>query len=265
MKRTLLAILVVIIVIPILLVLTVVIFVDPLVRVAVEKGGTAALKVPVHLKSASIRFSGNASLTGFEVGNPGGFAEPQFVRFDQVDASVHPSTLFREVIEVDELRIVKPDLTLEFAGTKSNLSALMDNLKGTGQPAAPEKQAPGRKFIIHKLTIEEAGARFRSDLIAGGAKSVTLPTLTVENVGTAEGGATFGQLLGTILQQLGTGALKAGQGIVPTELLNDLGSKLGEGVKTIEQLPSKSVEELKKQVPDKNKVEKGVKDFLHQN
>lgn len=265
MKKTLLAILAFIIVVPILLVLSVVIFVDPLVRVAVEKGGSAALKVPVHLNSASIHFSGSASLTGFDVGNPPGYTEPQSVRFDRVDASVLPSTLFREVIEIDELRVVKPDLTLEFAGTKSNLSALMDNVGRTEQPAAQEKKAPGRKFIIHKLTIEEAGARFRSDLIPGGAKSVTLPTLTVENVGTAEGGATFGQVLGTILQQLGGGALKAGQGLVPTELLNDLGSKLGEGVKTIEQLPSKSIEELKKQVPDKNKVEKGVKDFLHQN
>jgi len=217
----------------------------------------------VHLKSASIHLSGKASLAGFDVGNPPGYAEPRAVRFDRVDASVLPSTLFRKVLEVEELRIVKPDVTLEFAGPKSNLSVLMDNARRPGPPAGEE--APGRTFIIHKLTIEEAAVRFRSDLIPGGAKSVTLPTLTVENVGTAEGGATFGQVLGTILQQLGTGALKAGQGLVPTELLNDLGSRVGEGVKTIEQLPSKSVEELKKQVPDKNKVEKGVKDFLHQN
>jgi len=265
MKKILLAVLVLIVVLPILLVLSVVIFVDPLVRVAVEKGGSAALKVPVHLKSASIHFSGNASLTGFDVANPPGYAEPQSVRFDRVDASVLPSTLFRQVIEVDELRVVKPDLTLEFAGTKNNLSALMDNAGRSTPPAGEEKQAPGRKFIIHRVTIEEATARFRSDLIPGGAKSVMLPTLTVENVGTAEGGATLGQVLSAILQQLGAGALKAGQGVVPTQLLNDLGSKLGEGVKTIEQLPSKSIEELKKQVPDKNKVEKGVKDFLHQN
>lgn len=274
MKKTLLIIFGILVAIPIVLILAVAIFIDPLVKAGVEKGASAVLKVPVHLNGASIRFSGTADLTGFEVGNPPGYAEPRSIAFDRVEASVQPSSLLKDVVEVGDVAIVKPELTLEFSGTKSNWSTLMDNLAAmkpkTEEKEAPkEPGAPGKKFIIHKLRIEEAAAKFRSDLIPGGAKSVTLPTLELENVGTAEGGATMGQVLDTILHRLGDSALKAGQGVVPTELLNSLGSSLREGVKAVEQLPAKSVEEfkeqLKKAVPDQEKPEKRVKDLLHNN
>lgn len=264
MKKPLLVLLGILIALPIVLVLGVLIFIDPLVRAAVEKGGAAALKVPVHLQSASVRFSGAATLTGFEIANPPGYSEPRSVAFEKLEASIRPGSLFQDVVEIGNLELVRPDLTLEFAGTKSNLSVLLNNLP-SGQPKEGEPKSPSKKFIIRHLRVQEAAARFRSDLIPGGAKSVTLPAIELENVGTAEGGLTTGQLMGVLLRQLGDSALKAGQGLVPTELLNDLQGTIKEGVKSLENLPSKSVEELKKQIPDKEKLENKAKDLLHRN
>ncbi len=102
-------------------------------------------------------------------------------------------------------------------------------------------------------------ARFRSNLIPSGAMSVTLPSIELGNMGTAEGGATMGQILDVTLHQLGNASLKAGQGIVPAELLNNLGGTLKEGVNAFEKMPSKPGEELKKQ---QENVEKGLKDFI---
>ncbi|HLY74001.1 MAG TPA: hypothetical protein VKU80_07765 [Planctomycetota bacterium] len=209
-----------IIAIPMLLVLGMLILIDPLVKGGIETGGSTALRVPVHLKSAFILFSGKASLTGFEIANPPGFAESRSVAFERVDTAVQPTSLLRDTIDVGDLIIVKPELTLEFTGTKSNWSALLDNLS-TGKPANDPKApaGPGKKFIIRRMRIEEVRARFRSDLIPGGATSVTLPSIELENVGTAEGGKSLGQVLQVILHSLGNSALKAGQGIVPAELL----------------------------------------------
>jgi len=241
MKKTFLIILGILVLLPVLLLLVGVIFVDPIVRSGIEKGGSHALKVPVHLKTASIGlFSGKASLSGFEVANPPGYAESRSVAFGRIDTEVRPSSLLHDVVEIGELTVVKPELTLEFTGTKSNWSTLMDNLS-PGKPEAKEEKpaTPGKKFIIHRMRIEEAGALFRSDVIPGGGTSVTLPSIDLENVGTAEGGATLGQVLNVILHQLGDAALKAGQGIVPTELLNNLGASLKENLKTLQDLPSK--------------------------
>jgi len=249
MKKPLFVIIGILILLPLLLVLGMLIFIDPIVRTGVEKGGSIALKVPVRLRDASIRFSGRATLAGLEIANPPGYAEPRSVVFERIDAAVQPGSLLHDVVDVGEVTIVKPELTLEFSGTRSNWSVLMDNLS-PGKADAPDRPptAPGKKFIIHKLRIEEAGARFRSDVIPGGAKFVTLPSIEVENVGTAEGGATMGQVLAVTLQQLGNAALKAGQGLVPTELLNNLSGSVKENVKSLEK--------------QKEKVEKGVKEFI---
>jgi len=255
----------IVILVPLLLVFAVVLYIDPLVQAGIERGAGAALKVPVHLKNAKIHFSGAATLTGFEVANPPGYAEPRSVAFERIDARVRPPSLFQDVLDIEELTVVNPELILEFSGTKSNWSVLMDNLsegtpKGAESPTSPAN-APPKKYIIHKLRIQDAGARFRSDLIPARAATVTLPSVELENVGTAQGGVTLGQLLTVLLQSLGKSALKAGEGIVPKELLGDLDARL----KAVETLPSQAIDELQKQIPDKDKVEKGVKDFLHRN
>lgn len=266
MKKPLLIILGLLIAVPVLLLIALVIFIDPLARAGVEQGASNALKVPARLKGAAIHFSGKATLTGFEVANPPGYAEPRSVSFQRVDADVRPGSLLQDVLEVGELTVVKPELTLEFLGARSNWSVLMNNLSA-GKPESRDEKpaAAGKKYIIHRLRIEEAAARFRSDLTPGGATSVTLPAVELENIGTAEGGATLGQVLDVILHRLGDSALKAGQGILPAELLNHLGDTLKKGLKELENLPSNRVDELKKNIPDKDKVEKGVKDFLRRN
>ena len=70
----------------------------------------------------------------FEAGNPSGFSEPRAIAFDRVDVSLKPRELFRDVINIDQLTVVKPEMTLEFRGAKNNLSALMDNLSAGRQP-----------------------------------------------------------------------------------------------------------------------------------
>ena len=243
MKKKILLTIGILVAIPVLLLVGVAIFINPIVRVGVEKGGTAALKVPVRLDRAAIRWSGHATLGGFQIGNPPGFTEPRSVAFDRVDVAVGPADVFKNVIHIREVTVVKPDLTLEFSGTKNNLSALTDNLSGGKKTpeAKPAPQAPGKKFLIDKLRVQEGTVRFKSDVLPGGAKSVTLPSLELENVGSAEGGATLGQILGTVLEALASGALKAGEGILPAGLLDNLRSG-------IQDLPARTVEEFQKEI-----------------
>src|SRR5262245_40014952 len=90
--------------------------IDPLVKKGVEYGSTTTLKVPTHLGGAKVRFKGKLDLDRFEVANPAGFKEPKAIVFDHLDLEVRPRELFQPVVNVQQLRIVKPEVTLEFVG-----------------------------------------------------------------------------------------------------------------------------------------------------
>ncbi len=257
MKKKLLIAVGILVAIPILLLAGVALFINPIVRTGVEKGGSAALKVPVQLEKASIRWSGHATLGKFEVGNPGGFSERKAFAFDQIDVDLQPRDLLKSVIEVGQISVVKPEVIVEFSGTKNNLSALLDNLSAGKSEPAPK--AAGKKFIVHKVRIQEATVWFKSNLLGGGPRSVTLPSLELENVGTAEGGATLGDILEAVIQALGSAALKSGEGILPKELLDNLRSGIKDVPGQMLDEIRRRAEELKSKTPDPSELEKKIR------
>jgi len=234
--------------------------IDPIVRRGVEYGATTTLKVPTHLAGAWVKFKGKVELDRFEVANPAGYTEPKAIVFERLDLAVPPRELFKPTVHIDQVRIVKPEVTLEFVGTKSNLATLMDNLPKS-EPGA--EKADGKKFLIQKLRIDDGTVKFRSDSLPGGTKTLTLPPIELENVGTAEGGATTGQIARILLQALGTAALNAGQGLLPKELLDNL---RGDLTKQLQSVP----EELRRKLGDikgpeevePEQVEKTLKDLF---
>jgi len=263
MKKKLLIATAVVLAIPLILFGIATLFIDPIVRSRVERGASEALKVPVRLDRASIRWAGQATLAGFQAHNPAGFQEPSAISFDRIDAVAKPRDLFRDVVPISEVTIAKPELTLEFVGASNNLSKLLDNLS---QGRAPDRgKSPGKKFLIRKLRITEATVRFRSDLLAAGGRSVTLPTLELENIGTAEGGASTAEVLSVVLGTLGSAALKEGEGLLPSNLLEGLRG-------TIRDLPGRSLDEIRKRAEeqlkskelDPSEIERRLRDRLRQ-
>jgi len=224
--------------IPILLVVAAVLFINPIVRTRVEKSASAALQVPVRLDRASIRWPGKATLGRLEIDNPRGFQEPRALAFQRIEGSIKPRELFQDVLHVGVVTIAKPDLTLEFVGSRNNLSALLDNLSAGGG-----RKSSGKKFLIRKLRIEEGTVRFRSDLLGGNDRSFALPTLELENIGTAEGGASMGEILGSVLQTLARAALNAGGGTLPAKLLENLRD-------AIRDLPARSLDEIRRRAEE---------------
>jgi len=216
------------------------VLIDPIVRSTVEHQSAKALKVPTRLSDATIRFSGHATLGKFEIHNPQPFTEPRAVTFERFDVDVKPRELFHQTVTINDVTVVRPELTLEFTGAKNNLSALLDNLSSGPAPGGSSEK---KKFMVRKIRIDQAVVRFRSDLLPGGARSVTLPAIELENVGTAEGGASIGEILGVLLKTLGSAALKAGEGMLPADLLNNLRGDLEGKVK---ELPGKAMEEIQK-------------------
>ena len=238
--------------------------IDPIVRRGVEYGSTSALKVPTRLGDATVKFSGKATLDRFEVDNPAGFKEPKAIALERLDLALRPKGLFDPAVYVDELRIVKPEVTVEFAGTKSNLSTLMDHLS-SGKPAGEKKE--GKKFLIRKLKIDSGTVRFRSDLLSEKTRTLTLPPIELENIGTAEGGASMTEVLKVLIQTLATAAMNAGEGMLPKELLDNLRGDLS---KHLGDLQGEAMDQLRRKLKDikvpeqaePEKVEKTLRDLF---
>jgi len=237
--------------------------IDPIVRKGVEYGSSTTLKVPTHLRGATVKFRGKVGLDHFEVSNPAGFTEPKAIQFEHLDLEVRPRELFKPVVHIQQLRITKPEVTLEFVGTKSNLTTLMDNLP-KGEPAAePAEKKEAKKFLINKVRIENGTVKFRSDVLPGGTKTLTLPPIELDNVGTAEGGASAGEIARILLQALGTAALNAGEGLLPKQLLDNLRGDLSKNLQAVPEEIRKKLGDIK--VPEEvepEKVEKTLKDLF---
>lgn len=219
------------------------VLIDPIVRSGVETSTSSALKVDTRLHDATVNFSGKAVLARFEVDNPPGFAERRAVTFDRLDLAVHPRELLRPTVHIDELTVVKPELTLEFSGLTNNLSALMDNLS-SGRTSG---KGDGKRFLIRKVRIEGGVVRFRSDLLASGTRTLSLPPIELENIGTAEGGASTAEILRVLLQTLGAASLQAGEGILPRQLLDPLRDDL---TRSLRELPGRTMDELLRRLED---------------
>ena len=243
----------VLVVLPLLILAGASLALDPLIESKVPARMSEALGVPVTLNEADATLGGDLELKQLAVANPEGFEDPRALRVGRISAEAKPLSLLSDVVKVETLRIERPLLTIEFDGLRSNIQGLIDNLP-------PRDREKGKRFRIGRLTIEGATVRFASEQLPGGTKTVTLPTLEMTNVGTAEGAASMGQVAGEVLQALLRESLKHAAEL-PAELLQALGrtaenkaGELLEGAKdALEEVPGLLEDEVRRGLEDLQK------------
>ena len=144
-KRTLWIIVAAIVGIPILLILVVLLRLDSIVRMGVQVGGTRALGVETRLNSAAVSLLGRSiALRGLDVANPNGFKSPSFLKADLISVSAEVGALRKKEIHLYLVTLDGPEITYEYAKPKSNLTALMDNLKGNEEAPKPAGKRANR-------------------------------------------------------------------------------------------------------------------------
>lgn len=239
---------------------------DPMVKRVAEDKGSEALGVPVEIREADASLFGRLSIDGLSAANPDGFREPRAFRFDALSAKARLSSIFDDVVDVKEVRLRRPELTLEFVGARSNLKALLDRL--AERRPKEEKDPESRKFRIQIVRVEGAELRIRSDRFAGGEpRTLTLPAIELRDIGNDEGAATVSEILATLVQTLAVEALKAAKDVVPEEILRTLaaeideagrrfGGRLQEISERARQLPGVIREKVEEKVQDE--VERGL-------
>ena len=211
----------------ILLVVVAFIWIDDLAVAAIEAGGESVLGVTTTLDEASIGiFSGRFGLKGLVIGNPEGFQSPFLLRMGEGKTEVSLGTLMSDKIEIQTLELSNLHLNLEKRGGTSNYEEVLKNLE-TEEQAPQEEPGSTKEFVIREVVIRNVSVTADLLPLGGSLSRVTLsvPELRFQNVG--EGSSvTIGEVIGRILEEVLAAALRAGKGVLPDEMFNDLGGNL---------------------------------------
>lgn len=231
LMKKLLKILVVVALLGVIALVVVGFFLGPIVTKAVNTVGPKVTGTKVELDAAKVTpLTGGATLAGLFVGNPEGWTGDKAIYIGELRASVQPRSLLGDHIVVNEVYVDGPEFVFEkrlLGG--SNIDALLKQIEentggGKTPPTAEEDSSKAPlKFAVKSFVLKNA----KASLIVGGRTiTVSLPPLTITDLGVAEGGITADQVatkvLERVLAQLGTAA---------AEVLTDVGGAALEGGK----------------------------------
>ncbi|HEY9156148.1 MAG TPA: AsmA family protein [Opitutaceae bacterium] len=194
----------------------------------------------VHLSP----LSGSGSIENLVVGNPEGWTSDHAFSVGKIALSIQPSSLLGDHVVVNSLVVQSPDIVYETQYTTSNLQDLLKNIQKNDTEkteSAPAEKKPPKKIEIKSLQLDNA----KITIIASGrTQTVTVPSISMENVGTSQGGLTPAQLSTAILKEVARTSLQAaakgffsGTGLdkLTSKATDTLNQLIGKGSKTSHQ------------------------------
>lgn len=206
-------------------------YINDLVKLGVEKGGTVALGTKTTLGSADVSvFGGRAGINDLAVANPPGFKAPEFMSLGKGLVAVSLSSLRQDVVEIPTLELDVIRVTLERKDGKTNYKVILDNLAKL--PSGSSKggsDTPGKKFIVKDLKINDV--KVTVDMLDTpvplGSLVVPVEQIHLTEIGTASKGLPMADIAGIIVRAVLKTASDNGQGIIPADILGDLNGQLG--------------------------------------
>jgi hypothetical protein len=289
MKKKLLLIALVLAVLVVVGAVALILSLDSGIEQAVERGGSYALKVPVELEDVSVSLlGGKASLRGLTVANPRGFETDRAIRLGEAAVEIKLGSVTGEVIEIPEIRVIAPELTVEGSLKGSNISRLLKNLDETmqqlpsGQEPAGEKppeqapEGPEQKYRIGRVLVTDATLRLSATFMKGRAGSATIRKIEIVP---GNEPMTMAQLMKKVLgdimkagarnpgqvgRMLGGVVVSSGLGTAQTvsEAVETGAKQAGELTKKAGEATKQAGETAKKATEAGKKLKKGISDFF---
>jgi hypothetical protein len=184
-------------------------------RKAVETYGPPMTGGPVTLESVDIAVrDGRGVLSGLVVGNPPGFTTDKAMSIGTIEVKLDPGSVLGETVLIERIAIDAPELVLERAGGTTNLQAIQKNIEeATARPTetTPEDEGEGKKLAIKEFVLTNTKVTVSA---IGQVRELTLPTIRLTEMGTAEGGVPPAEIasavMAAILREVGKQAQQIG-------------------------------------------------------
>ena len=199
---------------------------------AVNHEGPEIIQAKVHLDDTVIdATSGKGSLHGLLIGNPEGFETESAFKMDKIEVTLDTTSITSDVIVINEIDILAPEVTYELGGGGSNVAAIQKNVnayvkKHVGASDSKEKgeakEEGGPKMVIDHVYVKGGKVNISASLLGGKSMTVPLPDIHLKDIGKKENGATPGEVVQSIIGALNKAIFKA---VAPLDL-----SKVGDVV-----------------------------------
>lgn len=155
------------------------------VKGSVEKYGPEYTGTSVSLADVSFSpMSGTAGLSGLVIGSPEGFEAEKTFSLADISITMETSTLFSDTVHITEIRIIDPEIIVEFQGNRLNINALMDSME---EYISGESEVLTPNVIIDDLYITGAKVTVLGLPLDSGEQTLMLPDIHLANIGN-EGG-----------------------------------------------------------------------------
>jgi len=229
-----------------------------LIKVGVEKGGSAALGVPVKVGSVHLSvLRGMVTIDGLQVANPPGYKNEYLLELGSGKVEVSLGSLLKDTIHVREISLDGTKLAIEQKGLSSNIKDLL-NAMPKGKPeeapkpeAKPAEKTPGKKLVVDKLEITNTEAKLAVVIGGGAGVNLKIAPIKMENLG-ADRPMSIAELTSKIFLALIQGVAQQGAGLLPDDVVSGMKGGLnkitelgGEGGKKAVEEGSKVIEGIK--------------------
>jgi hypothetical protein len=207
-------------------------FLDEILEVAFERGGTRALGVRTEVAEVEVGpFAGTLSLSELTVANPEGFTSERFLSLKSAEMRVEPRTVLGSPVVVSRIAISGVQINLEGSGRKTNYGAVLESVGrlGGGEEAPARGSGDAQAVLVREILIKDVSARLAFTPLGRRLTTVEarIPEFKLVNVSSAStaGGiaAQIAALTTTVILQA---VLAKGQGF-PGDLSSDLRRRIG--------------------------------------
>lgn len=171
---------------------------DALIADAIRSYGPQILGVSVKLGGVKLDpVEGTAVLSGLELGNPKGFKTAHALVVEQLQIKLDVASLTRDVVHIQRITVLQPQLTYEHATGGSNLDVIQRSVEAYVASHASGDQVPGKtsaapqkKITIDQFTLLGAKADVSAAVLQGKTMTVSLPDVHINDIGKKTGGVT---------------------------------------------------------------------------
>lgn len=202
--------------------------INPIVKNAIEKNGSAILGTDVSVGSVDISLkNGRGTIRGVKVENPDGYDGDAF-ELGEITVDIEVGSLNKDPIVIDRITIAVPDVrvVLDEKG-RSNIAVIKDaadryQASSAKRPAGKQDGGFEKRFRIETFSFEEG--RVNADASALGRESIetALPPVRLADVGGPSGDtpdgigktvsrAFLGAVMGAVGNELRARALEEGK------------------------------------------------------
>ncbi len=231
MKKSLKILRMVLIVFVVLVVLVVVLFnlfANRALKLGIEKGGSSALKVGVHVDNVDLGvLAGSLSFRNLVNDNPEGYKRERLLVLKDAKIAVNTRSLFSDTITIKDIQLDGMELVIEQKGILgNNLQDLIKSLPSKEEQKT--KEPSGKKLVIDNLVLSNIVVKVKLLSVVPGTIDtipLKLKPIKMTDLGSDEK-LDVALLVGKVLVAVAGGIAEQGLGIIPDEILGPVTNEL---------------------------------------